>query len=384
MNNLIDSQNKYKIMDKNMKYDNKTFSGYKKSSIFNELNNCIIDSRIENVCYWVAEITCSGYNQFLWDKLITIMSKNININNPLLPQYIYEQYIFYNELTKKCNSKNFIELRNLELYRKQICEVSTILALSKKINIPKIPKIYITDFYIENIKDKLQAKNTFHIDKIFKEQDPMELRIPINELIFNIHNKNLNYSLYWLNWILEYDKKISKKEKKLACNIRNISNIEAKYKDDVSWIIWNTLIYCSENNANLEQIKYLYKIYKINFCQSKKTTRSSLFIHAILLLIEKVDNKIPLKNREDIINNSINNVNVLYHKLQLNKFSEENTNINTSNFENIQSNNIQDKSKFTQEVLKNTKMKEKKNSLNEKSQSKLDAIMNITHNICNI
>ena len=351
MNNYINFPDIYKIVDKNTKYDKKTFSGYKKTSIFTELNNCILDSRIENACYWAAEIHCSGYIESLWEKIILFSSKYVNINNPLLPKYIYKHYEEYKKLKSKCQTKNFIELRNSENSRKQLCEIMIILCTSKKINIPKIPKIYETDFDIFTIQNKLQAKNTHSIDQILKKNDPLELRIPVNELIFNIKNKNLNYSIYWLTWIIEYDKRISKKEKSLICHSRNIENIENKYQNDVSWLIWNAIFYCCQNLEYIEQIKYLYQTYKINFTKSKKKSRISIFINSILFIVEKVDNTIPLKSREDIIITATNNINMIYQKIQNSKIEEKQNNVTDTEIKN---------STLTQKVLRENKPPKKK------------------------
>ena len=225
----------------------------------------------------------------------------------------------------------------------------------------------------------MQAKNTHILDKIFKRNDPLELRIPINELIFNIKNRNLNTSIYWLTWVIEYDKKISKKEK-LCCNVRNIENIEDKYKTDVSWLIWNAIFSCCDNNTfYIEQIKYLYQIYKINFTKSKKNSRISLLIHSILLIVEKVDNTIPLKNREDIIISACNNINFVYQRLQNSKIEDSNMmNIQT---ETEKDNKEKNKDNLTEKILK--EKKKNKSNISENSQQKLDAIMNITNIICN-
>ena len=90
MNKFIENcnlQDSYKIIDKNTLYNKKTFSGYKKNSVFTELNNCLLDNRIENVCYWTAEIHCSGFTNLLWEKIIVFASKYININK--------KRYVFF-------------------------------------------------------------------------------------------------------------------------------------------------------------------------------------------------------------------------------------------------------------------------------------------------
>lgn len=362
---------KSKILDDGTIYNNKSFNGYKKTSVFTELNNCLLDNRLENVCFWTAEIHCSGYLDLLWEKIIIFSSKHININNPLLPKYLYTKYENFKCLKNTCN-KNNIDLRNNLESRKELCEILTVLCLSKKINIPKIPKIYVNDFNIENIQHKLQATNTHTLYMFFRRNDPLELKIPINELVFNIQNKNLNNSVYWISWIIEYENKVSKNDK-LICENRNICDIEDKYKTDISWLIWNAIFSCCKEVYYSEQIQHIYKIYKLNFTKSKKKTRISLFVHSILLIIEKIDHTIPIKNREDIISSSINHVNIIYEKIQ---------NMKNEDLNNIKINSKQPEKNesLTEKILKK---KKNNNNISDISQNKLDIIMNITNNICN-
>lgn len=362
---------KSKILDDGKIYNNKSFNGYKKTSVFTELNNCLLDNRLENVCFWTAEIHCSGYLDLLWEKIIIFSSKHININNPLLPKYLYTKYENFKCLKNTCN-KNNIDLRNNLESRKELCEILTVLCLSKKINIPKIPKIYVNDFNIENIQHKLQATNTHTLYMFFRRNDPLELKIPINELVFNIQNKNLNNSVYWISWIIEYENKVSKNDK-LICENRNICDIEDKYKTDISWLIWNAIFSCCKEVYYSEQIQHIYKIYKLNFTKSKKKTRISLFVHSILLIIEKIDHTIPIKNREDIISSSINHVNIIYEKIQ---------NMKNEDLNNIKINSKQPEKNesLTEKILKK---KKNNNNISDISQNKLDIIMNITNNICN-
>ena len=50
----------------------------------------------------------------------------------------------------------------------------------------------------------------FNID-IFKEDDPKELYIPINELIYSLTEKNIIDVYFWYEWIIEYENICKKK-----------------------------------------------------------------------------------------------------------------------------------------------------------------------------
>ena len=53
-----------------------------------------------------------------------------------------------------------------------------------------------------------------YIDNVFKDDDPKELLIPLNELIYNLENNNIIDTCYWFEWILEFENICKKKKKK--------------------------------------------------------------------------------------------------------------------------------------------------------------------------
>ena len=130
----------------------------------------------------------------------------------------------------------------------------------------KIVKISDKEFDLDYIKNKLLSNNDTIIRKIFRKRRPTRIYIPLNELCNHImisrdilissRNNNQDFKivanstiadpLFWLSWVLEWDKKINKntsKEIKYTCAPRVNSNYDTKFSTDVVWLLWEIILY---------------------------------------------------------------------------------------------------------------------------------------------
>ena len=84
---------KFKIDDKRTQKDfkNMTFSKFKKSDVKKELINTIKNNKIEEACYWCAELICSGHFVDLWETIFLLLGKHY-LGSPKLPIYIDLRY----------------------------------------------------------------------------------------------------------------------------------------------------------------------------------------------------------------------------------------------------------------------------------------------------
>ena len=84
---------KYMIIDSRFLSDLKknTLGGYPITKVNQALEKCLHSSQIEHACYWSFQLLISGKINQVWDKLINFLYKNINLGNPLLPDWLYKK-----------------------------------------------------------------------------------------------------------------------------------------------------------------------------------------------------------------------------------------------------------------------------------------------------
>jgi len=334
---------KINIDDKRIKKEFKsiTFSKFKKSEAKKELLKCLLSSNIEQSCYWSAEFICSGDFLYLWDIIFNFMSKHIHIGNPKLPLYIDSRLVLFKNILNKGYSDDILKLRNNTDIRKIFVEIIGILCCSKKKNSYDIPKINESAFNMIDITHKLVAKHKKAGYKIFRNEDPREIFIAINELAWNINYKNRDTqrAVYWLEWILEYDKLCKKKKIQKKCGRRNMP-VEDKFQCDVIWIVWDIILSEAKikNNNLFKIIQSLLNLFCLKYKESIKNKRKLLIYYAISLLTETYDTNIVIVKDTKLIEKIKTNCNEIYKQIKKNEVKSNTNylfnNIHEKNLEN--------------------------------------------------
>ena len=81
--------------------------------------------------------------------------------------------------------------------------------------------------------------------ELLEKKDPKELTIVINEFsnVLKKYNYSQDEAIYWLMWILEWERIMIIKTGKYNCAIRDLdNNVEKKYCSDVIWVFWFVIL----------------------------------------------------------------------------------------------------------------------------------------------
>jgi hypothetical protein len=321
---MYDIPGNYCINDSRIKNEFKlvTFSNYKKKDVITAFKTSLIKSNCEEAIRWMVELNCSGYNKSIMDCINEIYLKFININNILFYIYFKKQYRQFNKIIKKYPRKEELHIRNLQTIRNLLAELTAICSLSKKNNLfsnNALPKINNNKIFNSNeLKKHLLAKDLSNVYKYIYETDSKELKLALNEIIFNLNHPSGSYKecIFWYEWLEKVNTKLKNKDQRFKCRDTTLK-VPNEYKNTWVFKIWEIL-----NNVHISDLvsKYINKFfmdYLENFKNS--TIRKNKYLIFICFYICKNDNFLTQINQYDhLIIQTVANINKMYYSISKN------------------------------------------------------------------
>jgi len=285
--NIIDSRT---VLD----FQKFTFSGHLRTHVYKVLNENIKLGHADYACYWALELMCSGLIHSFWTTLFLSAATHINRGAPNVFLYMTRMYERFAAHEGMYTVMNMTDIRNNGEARLLICEVSASVALCRRAKLPTLHKIRPDhDFNHTVIQENLKAPTSVYARAITKQEDPLELYVPVNEFIYCLRPevRDANKALYWASWILAYAAKYKIDNKThLVCGYRSNDYVEEKYLRSVIWILWaavheNTRT-SPQSSVLLPYIDSLYKMYCLRWEQGDLRRRLPFLINAILFVCE--------------------------------------------------------------------------------------------------
>ena len=308
------NDNNTEIDDIRENFNNITFSNYQKSKVRKELINCIYKNKIENTLYWCGELVCSGHFLDIWDIIILYYTKYIYIINPKLVIYLSMRFDNFKSILMNGYTENVLLLRNNRKIRNIFSEILLILCFSKKNQTFESYKLdKREEFDLLNMSSRFKAPHIDYIKPIYHDEDPKELVIPVNEIIYSLECEDLLNVYHWFEWILEYENKMSKdknKRKSFMCETRLYA--PSGCQKDIIWIIWDIIFYYLKKtdysiyntldkttvkkqiNLKTQIINSLYNLFIIKYNPTAKRRRKLLIYVAFKFILTYIDINTPI------------------------------------------------------------------------------------------
>lgn len=301
-----------------------TFSNFKKQEVKKVFIEEMLSSNLEPAINWSCELICAGHFGELWEIIFYYISKYIHLGNPKIAIYVEMRYNIFRNIMNQGTFVQEIDARNNISIRKLFAEIICVLTFSsKKPSFEQVKIKSTNEFDMTTLSTKLKADHMNYIKDIFKEKDPRELYIAMNEFAYSLSNKGCSMlnACYWLEWSIEFETICKKRKQIIKCEPRNY-RVENKFRTNIIWLIWDILLYCANNIHNkiitktLESIKTLFLV---KYTEATPKKRRYLLYYAIELLTENVDTKVDILPKKHLIENVLEKVDIIYKEIKKNE-----------------------------------------------------------------
>lgn len=312
-----------------------TFSKFKLTDVKKQLLESLIAGKIEPSSYWTAELVCSGHFNELWEILLGFYSKYIHLANPKIAVYLDLRVDGFQTILRQGYKENELQLRNHSRIRFLFAEIICILCCAKRKHHYEGRKIKREAFDISEIGDNLKAPNTSYLEKVFKEKDPKEVFVAMNELAFHLSkdSRNVPQACFWIEWILEFETLCKKNvPAKLTCERRAHIPVSSKDQMDIVWIIWEiiqeTALKADTSPFLQRTVESVLKLFCLRYTHGCAKKRKFLIYFAVSLLCENpvvateaAKEEIVREEDKHKVSGTLKNMDMVYKQIKKNEES---------------------------------------------------------------
>lgn len=307
-----------------------SFSGFKKTDVKKEFMDSLYKSKIENACYWCAELVCAGHYMDIWETLLLYLGKHIHLGNPKLAIYIDKRFHVFRNIMLQGLHYDELQLRNNPTIRNMFAEISCVFALSPKK--PSFEQVKIKkedEFDMTQISLKLKAPSASYGEPIMRKQDPKELAIAINEFMYHIsissdHPPNMALACYWVEWVVAFDQICKKKKQSCVAETREKIPVEHKYQKEIIWILWDGLFETIKNDDfSTKILNSILNLFCLKFTPASIKKRLHLLYFAVAIVTEPYRRNIPMIEHRDTIENTLGEINTVYKQIKKSEVSPQ-------------------------------------------------------------
>jgi len=238
------------------------------------------------------------------------------MNNPRLPLYVDKKYNEFKAIAHE--HSHDLELRNVPEVRTLLFSITLILCESKRDMI--LEDLHFA-FKFENIFTNLKAPNVEYIKPYFREGDPKEMYIPLNECAYHLFETKQRMDIfYWIDWMIQYDESCTKQKKVLKCADREFVTVKS---NNMIWILFELFLSFQEPLILHKILTSLMNLFSIKYAPTTNKRKKHILNLCVLLIIhDSVDFTTKLIENTSVFTPLQENINLIFEQIKKNEINE--------------------------------------------------------------
>lgn len=276
-----------------------SFSGYKLGAAVRKLRQSLSERNAETSSYWTAELVCSGHFAELWESFTIVTGERLATTSPRVPIHLAARFATFKSIVQAGYGGCEIEMRNLPDIRCMFSEIVAILCTAPRQHPPQLLKVAPgRDFDLGHLSTRLEASGTDFAKSVFRDEDPNQLFVAVNELCFHLagERRGCVSACYWVEWIIAFAAHCSRAKQPLTCADRAFDGIDPRHGGDPVWLIWSCLEHATSTRGahavrSLDSLKALFAIRYTPGCRRR---RRPVLYAAVGYATQNVDYSVPL------------------------------------------------------------------------------------------
>lgn len=311
-------------------FKGQSFSGFKASEVVKKLRQACEDRSVEEACYWTAELVCAGHFVKLWETLTIIVGERHAVSSPRTPILFAIRFADFKKIVESGFGGQELELRNSPMVRKIFSEITVLLCTSKRQHALQAVTISPKkDFDLTNLSRRLEAPNTEFAKPVFRNGDPQELFVAINELCFHLQPPHVSgvSACYWAEWISAFAKHCSANKRKIKALTRSSIPVPDSMNTDPIWMVWEAIQRAAraKGDMSLRVIDSLLALYCIRYTAGVRQRRRPLLYAAISIATQTIDFSVPVMSDPAAIQTMVTKALSVYRQVRKNEVTHIST-----------------------------------------------------------
>lgn len=304
-----------------------SFSGFKKTDVQKQMTENMKKGKVEQACYWCAELVCAGHYADIWEIIFHYFGKHIHLGNPKMVIYLQMRYVVFKDIMETGKFTHELNLRNNKQIRQLFAEIISILTISNKTHSFEPVKINrLEEFDLSQMSERLKADSVRYAEPCFLKEDSKELYIAMNEFAYHLSEESRNsiQACYWIEWTIEFDLLCKKRKEPSRSEFRSFVQVESKFKRDIVWILWDLLFHYSAKlgNAWIDKLMgALFELFSAKYTTAVCKKRRYLLYYAVGLVTQPVSLTIDVISNKQIVQNVLGGIETIYKQILKNQIS---------------------------------------------------------------